>query len=317
LGVVGVAIGIALNGANAFAEAFPAKPITIVVGSSPGSTTDGLARAIAQEILTETKQSVIVENKPGASGGIAAQYVARAAPDGSTVFMTTNTTQAANPYLFKKLTYDPVKDFAPVALLVKGYLLMVANSSVTAKSVSDFISLAKKHPKQYTFGAGSSSSRVAGELFQQMAGVELTYVPYKANPNAMIDLVGGQIDMMIVDLTTSLPHVRAGRLHALGVSSLTRSALVPELPTLSEAGLQGYQISYWNALYAPAKTPETVVQRLNELMLKAVAAEPVKKFIAQNGMEVVTSTPGELKSFQEMELDNWGKVIKKAGIQPE
>jgi tripartite-type tricarboxylate transporter receptor subunit TctC len=150
-----------------------------------------------------------------------------------------------------------------------------------------------------------------------MAGVELTYVPYKANPNAMIDLVGGQIDMMIVDLTTSLPHVRAGRLHALGVSSLTRSALVPELPTLSEAGLQGYQISYWNALYAPAKTPETVVQRLNELMLKAVAAEPVKKFIAQNGMEVVTSTPGELKSFQEMELDNWGKVIKKAGIQPE
>lgn len=299
------------------AQAFPAKPITIVIGSSPGSTTDGLARAIAQEVIAETKQTVLVENKPGAGGGIAAQAVARAAPDGYTVFMTTNTTQAANPYLFKKLSYDPVRDFAPVAALVKGYLLMVTNPSVKAKTVSEFIALAKKEPGKLTFGSGSSSARVATELLQQMTGVQMTHVPYKANPNAIIDLVGGQVDMMIVDLTTSLPHVRSGKLNALGVTSPKRSPLVPDLPTLAETGLPGYQMSYWNALYAPANTPEPVVRRLNELMLKALTAEPVKKFIAQNGMEVFTSTPAELKSFQAAELDRWGKIIRDAGIQPE
>ncbi|WP_194724152.1 Bug family tripartite tricarboxylate transporter substrate binding protein [Noviherbaspirillum malthae] len=301
----------------ATAQNFPAKPITIVVGSSPGSTTDGLARTIAQEVIGATKQPVIVENKPGGGGGIAAQFVARAAPDGYTVFMTTNTTQAANPFLYKKLTYHPVKDFTPVAALVKGYLLMVVNPSVKAKNVSEFISMAKKEPGKYTFGSGSSSARVAAELFQQMTGVSMTHVPYKANPNAVVDLVSGQIDMMIVDLTTSLTHVRSGKLNALGVTSLQRSPLVPDLPTLNETGLPGYQISYWNGLYAPANTPEAVVKRLNELMLKAMQSEAVKKFVYQNGMEVFTSSPDELKAFQATELERWGTIIKSAGIQPE
>jgi tripartite-type tricarboxylate transporter receptor subunit TctC len=222
----------------AAAQSFPSKPIVIVVGSSPGSTTDGLARAIANEVTIVTRQPVIVENKPGASGGIAAQSVARATPDGYTVFMTTNTTQAANPFLYKKLSYDPVKDFAPVSALVKGYLVMVTNPNVKAKTVSEFISMARKEPGKLTFGSGSSSARVAGELFQQMTGVSLTHVPYKANPNAVTDLVSGQIDMMIVDLTTSMPQVRSGRLNALGVTSLQRSPLVPELPTLNETGLR-------------------------------------------------------------------------------
>ncbi|WP_245845212.1 Bug family tripartite tricarboxylate transporter substrate binding protein [Noviherbaspirillum humi] len=301
----------------AAAQNFPAKPITIVVGSSPGSTTDGLARAISQEVTQITKQPVIVDNKPGASGGIAAQAVARAAPDGYTVFMTTNTTQAANPFLFKRLNYDPVGDFTPVAALVKGYLLMVTNPGVKAKTVSEFIALARKEPGKLTFGSGSSSARVAGELFQQMTGVSMTHVPYKANPNAVIDLVSGQIDMMIVDLTTSLPQVRAGKLNALGVTSLQRSPLVPELPTLNETGLPGYQISYWNALYAPAHTPEPVVKRLNELMLRAMQADGVKRFVQQNGMEVFTSSPQELKAFQASEVERWGKIIKTANIQPE
>jgi tripartite-type tricarboxylate transporter receptor subunit TctC len=299
------------------AQNFPGKPITIVVGSSPGSTTDGLARAIAQEIFSETKQPVIVDNKPGGSGSIAAQSVARAAPDGYTVFMTTNTTQAANPFLYKKLTYHPVKDFAPVAALVKGYLLMVTNPTVKAKTVSDFIAIAKKEPGKLTFGSGSSSARVAAELFQQMTGVNMTHVPYKANPNAVIDLVSGQIDMMIVDVTTSLPHVRSGKLNALGVTSMQRSPLVPELPTLHETGLPGYQISYWNAAYAPANTPEVIVKRLNELMVKAMQSTAVQRFVHQNGMEVFTSTPNELKTFQASELDRWGQIIKAAGIEPE
>lgn len=299
----------------ALADIYPSKPITIVVGSSAGSTTDGLARAIAQEITTATKASVIVDNKAGASGGIAAQAVARSAADGYTLFITTNTTQAANPHLFRKLAYDPVKDFAPVGALVKGYLLLVTHPSLPVHNVTELVDVAKK--QSLTFGAGSSSARVASELFQQMTGTRLTHVPYKANPLAIIDLVGGQTDMMIVDLTTSLPQVKAGKLKALGVSSPQRSPLVPDVPTLAEAGLPGYEISYWNAVYAPAGTPPAVVQRVNELMQKAMATEPVRRFVAQNGMEPFTSTPTELASFQAAEYQRWGAVIKAAGIEPE
>jgi tripartite-type tricarboxylate transporter receptor subunit TctC len=208
-----------------------------------------------------------------------------------------------------------VKDFAPVGALVKGYLLLVTHPKVQARNVGELVAAAKKQP--LTFGAGSSSARVAAELFQQMTQTQLTYVPYKANPPAIVDLVGGQIDMMIVDLTTSLPQVKAGKLKALGVSSPKHSPLVPELPTIAEAGLPGYEMSYWNAVYAPAGTPRPVLERVNELMQKALAAEGVRKFIAQNGMEPFSSTPGELASFQASEYERWGKVIKAAGIQPE
>ena len=299
----------------ALADSYPSKPITIVVGSSAGSTTDGLARAIGQEIAAETKVPVIVDNRAGASGGIAAQAAARAPADGYTLFITTNTTQAANPHLFRKLPYDPVKDFAPVGALVKGYLLLVTNPTVKAQNVAELVATAKKQP--LTFGAGSSSARVASEMFQQMTHARLTYVPYKANPQAVIDLVGGQIDMMIVDLTTSLPQVKAGKLKALGVSSPKRSPLAPELPTIAEAGLPGYEISYWNAVYAPAGTPAPVVQRVNELMQRALASQNVRRFIEQNGMEPFTSTPVELANFQAAEYKRWGSVIKAAGIEPE
>lgn len=299
----------------ALADSYPSKPITIVIGSSAGSTTDGLARAIGQEITAATKQAVIVESKAGAGGGIAAQAVARASADGYTLFITTNTTQAANPHLFRKLAYDPIKDFAPVGALVKGYLLLVTHPSVKAQNVSDLVASAKKKP--LTFGAGSSSARVASELFQQMTQTQLTHVPYKANPPAIIDLVGGQIDMMIVDLTTSLPQVKAGKLKALGVSSPKRSPLVPDVPTIAEAGLPGYEMSYWNAVYAPAGTPAPVVQRINELMQRAMASEAVRRFVEQNGMEPFTSTPAELASFQVAEYKRWGAVIKAAGIEPE
>jgi tripartite-type tricarboxylate transporter receptor subunit TctC len=299
----------------ALAENYPSRPITIVVGSSAGSTTDGLARAIGQEITAETKMPVVVDNKAGASGGIAAQAVARAPADGYTLFITTNTTQAANPHLFRKLAYDPVKDFAPVGALVKGYLLLVTHPNVKAQNVGELVAVARKQP--LTFGAGSSSARVASELFQQLTQTQLTYVPYKANPQAIIDLVGGQIDMMIVDLTTSLPQVKAGKLKALGVSSPKRSPLVPDVPTIAEAGLPGYEISYWNAVYAPAGTPAAVVQRINELMQRAMATENVRRFVEQNGMEPFTSGPAELASFQAGEYKRWGSVIKAAGIEPE
>lgn len=307
----------ACSALTATAQSFPAKPITIIIGSSPGSTTDGLARAVGAEITRETGQPVIVDSKAGASGGIAAQAVARAAPDGYTLFMTTNTTQAANPHLFKKIGYDPLKDFAPVSLLVKGYLLLVVNPAVKATSVQELIALARKEPGKLNFGEGSSSARVATELLKQMAGIQLNHVPYKANPPAVIDLVSGQTDLMTVDLTTSLPQVKAGKLRALGVTSPRRSPLVPELPTVAEAGLPGYEAGYWNALYAPAGTATPVLKRLNELVQRAMGAEGVKRFVEQNGMEVALSSPEELGRFQQAEFDRWGRIIKAANIQPE
>jgi tripartite-type tricarboxylate transporter receptor subunit TctC len=306
-------------GANlpSHAQAFPSKPITIVIGATPGSTTDSLVRALSQEMSKECGQPVIIENKAGANGIIASQFVAAAAPDGYTVFVTTNTTHAANQHLYRKLPYDPVKDFAPVTALVKGYLLMVVNPNVPANSVAEFIALAKKSPGKLSFGAGTASARVAVEQFTQMTGTELLHVPYKANPQAVTDLLAGQVDMMIVDFTTSLPHVQAGKLRGLAVSSKQRSPLAPTLPSLDEAGVRGYEFSFWNAAYVPAKTPEAIIRRLNELFVNAMAKEPVKAFVAKFGMEVYVSTPAELAAFQAAETARWGAIIRKAGIQPE
>jgi tripartite-type tricarboxylate transporter receptor subunit TctC len=302
---------------GAQAQSYPSKTITFVVPFAAGSATDGLARALAQEVAKEAGQNVIVENKPGANGFIAAQAAAQAAPDGHTVFITTNTTQSANPHLFKKLPYDPVKDFAPVTALAKGYQIMVVNPKLPVNSVPDVIAHARKNPGKLSFGAGSSSSRVAVELFQQMTGTQLLHVPYKSNPLAITDLIGGQVDLMIVDVATGLPQVQGGKLKGLAVTSRQRSPLVPDLPTIDEAGVKGYEMSYWFGAYVPAKTPEPVIKRLHDLVVKAVAAEPVKKFIANTGMEPFTTTPQELAKFQAAETEQWGRIIKAAGIQPE
>ncbi|MGJ7583240.1 Bug family tripartite tricarboxylate transporter substrate binding protein, partial [Variovorax sp. RHLX14] len=201
------------------AEAFPEKAITFVVPFAAGTATDQIARALGNQIAAETKQAVIIDNKAGASGFIASQNVAKAPADGYTVLITTNTTHAANEHLFKKLPYDPVKDFAPIAALGKGGQIMVVNPSFPAKSVAEFIALAKKEPGKYSFGSGSSSSRMAGELLQQMADIKLLHVPYKSNTLAVTDLLGSQINMMITDTATGLPQVKAGKLRALGISS--------------------------------------------------------------------------------------------------
>jgi tripartite-type tricarboxylate transporter receptor subunit TctC len=313
-----VTTAIALAGAAAVnAQAFPSRPITIVIGSTPGSTTDGLVRSIGQEISKEVGQPVIIDNKAGANGIIASQFVAAAPADGYVVFVTTNTTHASNPHMYKALPYDPVKDFAPVTALVKGYQLMVINPKVPANNVAELIAYAKKNPGKLSFGAGTASARIAAEQFQQMTGTEFLHVPYKANPQAVTDLLAGQVDMMIVDFTTSLPHVQAGKLKGLAVSSKQRSALAPDLPTIDEAGVKGYEFSFWNAAYVPARTPEPIVRRLNELFLNAMGKESVKAFVAKFGMEVYTSTPAELARFQAAETARWGAIIKRAGIQPE
>jgi tripartite-type tricarboxylate transporter receptor subunit TctC len=301
----------------AFAQEYPAKPVTFVVPFAAGSATDQLARALGQGMAEQTKQSIVVDNKPGASGFLAAQQVAKANADGYTVLVTTNTTHAANEHLYKSMPYDPVKDFAPVTLLGKGGQIMIVNNNVPAKTVGELIALAKKEPGKLTFGSGSSSSRIAGELLQQMAGIRILHVPYKSNPLAITDLLGGQIDMMITDTATGLPQVKSGKVRALGVTAKTRSPLAPDIPTIDEAGVKGYEMGYWFAAYVPAKTPPAVVKRLHDLLVAASRSASAKQFYESSGTEPVTSTPEELARFQGEESQKWGRIIKAANIQPE
>ncbi|HET9576616.1 MAG TPA: tripartite tricarboxylate transporter substrate binding protein [Usitatibacter sp.] len=312
-----IAAALALAAACAQAQDFPAKPVTFVVPFAAGSATDQIARALGQGVSEATKQSVVVEDKPGASGFLAAQQVAKSAPDGYTVLITTNTTHAANEHLYKSMPYDPVKDFAPVTLLGKGGQIMVVNPSVPAKSVGEFIALARKQPGKLTFGSGSSSSRIAGELLQQMAGIQILHVPYKSNPLAITDLLGGQIDMMITDTATGLPQVKAGKVRALGVTARTRSPLAPDIPTIDEAGVKGYEMGYWFAAYVPAKTPPAVVKRLHDLIVAATKSPSARQFYDSTGTEPVVSSPEELARFQQDESQKWGRIIKAANIQPE
>ena len=303
--------------ALAQAQAFPARPITFVVPFAAGSATDQLARALGQSLTNDTGQPVVVENKAGASGMIAAAAVAKAPADGYTVLITTNTTHAANEHLYKKLSYDPVKDFAPIAALGKGGQVMVVNPASGFKTVADVIAEAKKSPGKLNFGSGSSSSRIAGELFQQMAGVQILHVPYKSNPNAITDLLGGQINMMFADMSTGVPQVQADKLRALGVTASKRSPMLPNVPTIAEAGVAGYEMGYWFAAYAPAGTSPAAVQRLNELMVRATASAQAKGFFESSGSEAFTSTPDGLARFQAAETRKWGEIIKAAGIQAE
>ena len=300
---------------SALAQEYPANPITFVVPFSAGSATDQLARAVAQGVTEISGTTVVVENKPGASAMIGAADVARAQPDGYRVLITTNTSHAANPHLFKKLSYDPVKDFRPVTLLGTGGQIMVVHPSSEAQNVEDFLRLAKEKPGELSFGSGSSSSRVAGELLQQMADIELLHVPYKSNPMAITDLLGGQITMMISDMATGLPQVQSGSLRALGVTTPERSPLAPDVPTIAEAGVPGYEMGYWFGAYVPAGTPDNVVQKLHELLTQATTRDAAQQFYRQTGTTHVTSTAAELAKFQEEETKKWGEIIERAGIE--
>ncbi|MDO5625499.1 MAG: tripartite tricarboxylate transporter substrate binding protein [Pseudomonadota bacterium] len=303
--------------AAALAQAFPARPITFVVPFAAGSATDQLARALGQSVAEQGKQPVVIDNKAGASGMIAAQQVAKAAPDGYTVLITTNTTHAANEHLYKKLSYDPVKDFAPITGLGKGGQVLVVRADAPYGSVAELIAAARKAPGKLSFGSGSSSSRMAGEMFKQLTGTDILHVPYKSNPNAITDLLGGQIDLMITDTATGAPQIGAGKLKALGVSTTARIPLLPDVPTIAEAGVKGYDMGYWFAAYAPAGTPPQVVQHLNQLLVAATQSAGATTFFKGSGASAWHTTPQELARFQAGETAKWGQVIQAAGIQPE
>ena len=297
---------------------FPEKTIHLVVPFAAGSATDQLARALSVEINAETKTPLVVDNKPGANGNLAAQFVAQAPADGYTIFITTNTTQAANPHLFKTLSYDPVKDYAPISGLNNGGAqVMLISGASSINNLVDFIAAAKNASASLNYGHGSSTARVAAEMLQQMANIKLQQIPYKSNVFAITDLLGKQIDMTITDLATGIPQIKSGKLKALAVSSLTRSSLLPEVPTMDESGLKGYELAFWSAAYAPAKTPLDVINRLNTLISKASLGVAMQNYYAQTGSQRFITKPEELASFQEAETQKWGKVIRAAGIDKE
>jgi tripartite-type tricarboxylate transporter receptor subunit TctC len=303
--------------APVLASDFPAKPIRFVVPNTAGSATDQLARTVGHAVQQRTGQAVVVDNRAGANGIIAAEFVARSVPDGYTVLIGNVTTNAANPFLFKNLPYSADKDFTAVTGLGRGYQVMVVNNDFPGKSVKDFIALARANPGKYTFGSGGASARVATEAFAKQAGIKLLHVPYKGNPPALTDLMGGQITTLFTDMTTALPLLKGGKVRALAVTSKGRSTYLPDVPSMEEEGLRGYEAGYWFAAYVPAGTPSDVVVTLNRLLTEGVQSEAASVFFKSVGMEAFASTPDEMREFNKAELVNWARAIKAAGIEPE
>lgn len=302
---------------SAQAAGYPEKPVTLVVPFGAGSATDLLARALSASLTQQTGQAVVVENRPGASGMIAAQHVARAAPDGYTVLITTNTTQAANPHLFKTLPYDPVADFTPLTGLGRGGQVLVVKADSPYRTVDDLVRAAKQAPGKLSFGSGNSSSRIAGEMLKQLTGTDIVWVGYNSNPNALNDLLGGHIDMMVIDTVTGLSQIEAGRLRPLGASTRERLPQLPDVPTLDEAGIKGYDMGYWFAAYVPAGSPAPTVAKLRQLLIGAVDSDGARAFFRNSATQAWTTTSAELNQFQTADIQKWGRVIKAAGIAPE
>jgi len=299
------------------AQTYPTRPIRLVVPFAAGSATDALARILGQKLTAAEGWTVLIENIVGASGMMAAQNVARATADGHTVFVTSNTTHAANQSLFKKLTYDPIGDFEPVGKLGTITLALALHPSVPAADAKELIAYGKANPGKLTFGSGSSSSRLAGEMLKTLAGFDMLHVPYKSNPMAITDLLGGQISLVFADVSTTLPQIRAGKVKGLGVSSAQRSTLAPDLPTMVEAGVPGYDLTAWFAAFVPAKTPQPIVAKLNAALNAAVADKAAQDALLSAGIEPQTGTPDELRAFVVSETKKWADIVKAAGIQPE
>jgi tripartite-type tricarboxylate transporter receptor subunit TctC len=312
-----VLAGLGLGPISALAQDFPSRAIKFVIPFTAGSATDTLARVLGQKLTAAHGWTIIVENIAGASGQTAASNVARAAPDGHTVFVTSNTTHAANQNLFKKLSYDPIADFEPITRLGDITLALAVHPSVPASNVRELIAYGKANPGKLSFGAGSTSSRMASEMLKARGGFDMLYVPYRANPLAVADLLGGQVSLVFADLSTTLPQIRSGSVKGLGVSSLKRSPLAPELPTMIEEGIPDFEMIGWFAAFAPAKTPKPVVEKLNGGIRAAVEDKTVQENLLKAGIEPLTSTPEELRAYVVSETRKWADIVKAAKIEPE
>lgn len=301
----------------AMADNYPNKAITMVVPFSAGGTTDILARIVGQALGQELGESIIIENKPGAGGNIGAQQAARAKADGYTLFMGTVGTHAINQSLYKKLPYDPISDFAPLSRVANVPNLLVAHPSRPYKTVQEMIDFAKKHPGEVTYGSPGSgaSPHVSGALFQSMTGAEITHIPYKGSAPAISDLLGNQIAVMFDNMPSAIQHVRSGKLRPIAVTSATRSPELPDVPTIAEAGVPGYEAMSWFGLWTVAGTPQPVLDKLHTSLAKVLKDPAVVKKIADQGGSVSIDTPAEFQKFINNEAAKWGKVVKDSGAE--
>ncbi|KCV63978.1 tripartite tricarboxylate transporter family receptor [Bordetella bronchiseptica 99-R-0433] len=306
-------LGAAAISATAHA-AYPDKPVRIVVGFSAGGTTDVIARIMAKELTEALGQSFVVENKPGGGSNIATDYVARATPDGYTLLFVA-VTSAINQTLYKNVNFDLTKDFTPVALGAKVPNILVLNPSVPVKSVQELVAYAKANPGKLAFASSGSGTSIhmAGELFKQRAGIDVLHVPYKGSAPAVTDLIGGQVQFMFDNMPSSWPHVQAGKLRALAVTTTERSASAPDLPTMKESGFENFDVSSWFGLIAPAGTPPEVVNTLNAAMVKALDKPEVLQSYEKLGAVAQKTTPAEFGAFIKSEVEGWAPVVKASG----
>jgi tripartite-type tricarboxylate transporter receptor subunit TctC len=304
--------------ANKPGGVYPSRPIRLIVPFAPGGSNDIMARLVGQKLSESMGGQIVVDNRAGGSGIIGTDIAAKAAPDGYTLLMM-SLTFAVNPSLFRKLPYNTEKDLTPVTLVASAPLMLVVHPSIPVKSVQDFLAYAKANPGKLNFGSGGpgTTPHLAGEMLKLMAGVQMTHVPYKGGGPALTDLMGGQIQLMLENIPSTLPLAKSGRLRALAVSGLKRSALVPDLPTLDEAGLKGYEIVGWNGLFVPAGTPWNIVTHLHAEAARALAQSDVKERLTTMGAEGVGSSPEEFRAFVKAEISKWAKVVKEAGLKAE
>ncbi len=303
---------------SAQTAAYPVRSIRYIVPTAAGGSSDTLARVIVKNLAESLGQPVVVDNRPGATGNIGAELVAHAAPDGYTLLQAA-TSHATNPALEAKLPFDPIRDFMPVVLLSEAANLWVASPSLPAKNMRELIALAKSRPGQIKYGSSGigSSQHLAGELLKSLTSIEIVHIPYKGSPQALIDVLGGRIPLMCSTIAPAMPHVKEGKITALAVTGLRRSSAAPDIPTVNESGLPGYEATAWQGVLAPAGTPRDIVVKLNAEIVRILNRPEVKKQLADQGFDTVGSTPEEFGDFIKVEIAKWAKVIKAAGIRVE
>ena len=310
-------MALALSSALAMAQSYPSAPITLVVPFAAGSGTDGVARSVAQKLSERLKQPVIVENKAGASAQIAAQHVAAAKPDGYTLFMTTNTSHSANPALFKSLKYDPIKDFTPILRVGELPFALAINNNVPAKTLPEFIDYVKKNPGKVSYATPNSTSLLTSETIKRMAGIDLLGVPYKSSPQAMTDLISGQVQMYVVDLGSGMSTLKSDRVRTLAITTAKESSMLPGVPPVANT-IKDFDLTSWNGIFGPANLPKPIVDKINAEMQVVLADKELQAKLASMGFEIwPTKTPEEFSKYVSDQLSHWTKLIREAGIKPE
>lgn len=307
---------LAASASLASAQNPPSRPLHLIVPFTTGGVLDTLARTIAQEITSETQQTVVVENRTGASGNIGTEAIARATPDGHTIGMGTIATFGINPGLYgQRLPYDPIKDFAPVAMVATQRNVVLVNPSLPVRSIPELIAYAKANPVNYGSAGNGSSQHMAGQMFMKQAGVKLTHVPYRGSGPALADLMGGSIQLMFVDMPAAMQHIRSGRLRPIGVTSLQRSPALPEVPTVAEQGLPGFEVIAWFGVLAPAKTPQATVDALSRRVLSIMEKPAVRQKMEALGADPVALPPAEFSRHIKAEIDRWSQLVRELNVK--